>query len=226
MTAPIASGWSESPGGSCTHCKAPPLHGARRFRPFAAPRSNRGSRPEAILRVLQRDGSSLTPKQSLACARRLYWRSADIRPASARPIRRRKIRDASVSRNRATTRLRPGIYDFPARVTGQRVGLGWGRPDVTAICGRIEWSRRSRSAQLSTSLTVGRPRAAPLLWAANQVSKSSTILARKSPPPTPVPMLAMSALTKLGSRRSGMTKTLPSSMRSPASSRPQTREPF
>ena len=25
MTAPIASGWSESPGGPCTHWKAPPL---------------------------------------------------------------------------------------------------------------------------------------------------------------------------------------------------------
>src|SRR5215472_1495714 len=30
MTAPIASGWSESPGGPRTHCKAPPFHGARR----------------------------------------------------------------------------------------------------------------------------------------------------------------------------------------------------
>src|SRR5215831_5693701 len=27
MTAPIASGWSESPGGACTHWKAPPCHG-------------------------------------------------------------------------------------------------------------------------------------------------------------------------------------------------------
>src|SRR6476659_8322255 len=35
MTAPIASGWSESPGGACTHWKAPPLHGARRFRTSA-----------------------------------------------------------------------------------------------------------------------------------------------------------------------------------------------
>jgi hypothetical protein len=31
MTAPIASGWSESPGGPCTHWKAPPFHGARRI---------------------------------------------------------------------------------------------------------------------------------------------------------------------------------------------------
>src|SRR5215469_16395461 len=38
MTAPIASGWSESPGGPCTHWKAPPFHGARRNRPFQ-PRS-------------------------------------------------------------------------------------------------------------------------------------------------------------------------------------------
>src|ERR1700739_4492050 len=32
MTAPIASGWSESPGGACTHWKAPPWHGAHPFR--------------------------------------------------------------------------------------------------------------------------------------------------------------------------------------------------
>src|SRR5215510_8316709 len=35
MTAPIASGWSESPGGACTHWKAPPCHGAPPFLPFA-----------------------------------------------------------------------------------------------------------------------------------------------------------------------------------------------
>ncbi|SBT03362.1 hypothetical protein PROAA_1040004 [Candidatus Propionivibrio aalborgensis] len=29
MTAPVASGWSISPGGVFTHWKAPPLHGAR-----------------------------------------------------------------------------------------------------------------------------------------------------------------------------------------------------
>src|SRR6478736_6260073 len=29
MPAPVASGWSESPGGACTHWKAPPCHGAR-----------------------------------------------------------------------------------------------------------------------------------------------------------------------------------------------------
>src|SRR3974390_362356 len=34
MTAPIASGWSESPGGPRTHWKAPPFHGARRLRSF------------------------------------------------------------------------------------------------------------------------------------------------------------------------------------------------
>src|SRR6516225_5873827 len=31
MTAPIASGGSESPGGPCTHWKAPPCHGAHQF---------------------------------------------------------------------------------------------------------------------------------------------------------------------------------------------------
>src|SRR5690242_9613733 len=38
MTAPIASGWSESPGGACTHWKAPPCHGAPPQPSFAAPR--------------------------------------------------------------------------------------------------------------------------------------------------------------------------------------------
>src|SRR3954451_4672187 len=46
MTAPIASGWSKSPGGACTHWKAPPLHGARRSRPFAAATA-KGFRPKA-----------------------------------------------------------------------------------------------------------------------------------------------------------------------------------
>ena len=31
MTAPVASGWSDWPGGAFTHWKAPPLHGARRL---------------------------------------------------------------------------------------------------------------------------------------------------------------------------------------------------
>src|SRR5215813_9249208 len=28
MTAPVASGWSDSPGGPCTHWRVPPFHGA------------------------------------------------------------------------------------------------------------------------------------------------------------------------------------------------------
>src|SRR5262249_5591108 len=36
MPAPVAFGCSESPGGACTHWKAPPFHGARRHRPFAS----------------------------------------------------------------------------------------------------------------------------------------------------------------------------------------------
>jgi hypothetical protein len=35
MTAPIASGWSESPGGTCTHWKAPPCHGAHPLQSLA-----------------------------------------------------------------------------------------------------------------------------------------------------------------------------------------------
>src|SRR6266481_2217842 len=36
MPAPVASGWSESPGGPRTHWKAPPCHGAPPFQPLAA----------------------------------------------------------------------------------------------------------------------------------------------------------------------------------------------
>ena len=36
MPAPVASGWSESPGGACTHWKAPPYHGAHPKRSLAA----------------------------------------------------------------------------------------------------------------------------------------------------------------------------------------------
>jgi hypothetical protein len=35
MPAPVASGGSESPGGPCTHWKAPPCHGARGEPTFA-----------------------------------------------------------------------------------------------------------------------------------------------------------------------------------------------
>jgi len=36
LTAPVASGWSESPGGACTHWKTPPYHGARPKRTFTS----------------------------------------------------------------------------------------------------------------------------------------------------------------------------------------------
>src|ERR1700732_3549731 len=46
MTAPIASGWSESPGGPCTHWKAPPCHGAPPLPPL------RGSWARPFLKLL------------------------------------------------------------------------------------------------------------------------------------------------------------------------------
>jgi len=39
MTAPVASGWSISPGGAYTHKKAPPLHGAHPKRSYDFPES-------------------------------------------------------------------------------------------------------------------------------------------------------------------------------------------
>jgi len=41
MPAPVASGWSESPGGACTHWKAPPCHGAHPKQTLAVGDSNR-----------------------------------------------------------------------------------------------------------------------------------------------------------------------------------------
>src|SRR3954469_8975575 len=37
MTAPVASGWSGLPGGTYTHWKAPPFHGAHPFRTLWRP---------------------------------------------------------------------------------------------------------------------------------------------------------------------------------------------
>src|SRR6516165_11790785 len=34
IAAPVASGWSGLPGGTCTHWKAPPCHGVRQLRSF------------------------------------------------------------------------------------------------------------------------------------------------------------------------------------------------
>ena len=48
MTAPIASGWSESPGGTYTHWKAPPCHGAH---------------PSRTLDPSSREGLELVPCQ-------------------------------------------------------------------------------------------------------------------------------------------------------------------
>jgi hypothetical protein len=47
MTAPVASGWSDWPGGAFTHWKAPPLHGARRLRTFSL-------RPECLFAGVKR----------------------------------------------------------------------------------------------------------------------------------------------------------------------------
>src|ERR1700726_1896869 len=45
MPAPVASGWSESPGGACTRWKAPPCHGAHPKGSFAPGDPKNGSCP-------------------------------------------------------------------------------------------------------------------------------------------------------------------------------------
>src|SRR3954468_17303142 len=113
MTAPIASGWSESPGGACTHWKAPPLHGARRRRPLSNARSirglcgrdvpmeRRGGDTEA-LRDLNDGDVGISP-QRIAAARKLQ-----------RLAQRWSIRD----------RARQSLgEDLPASCLGKRVPL-------------------------------------------------------------------------------------------------------
>src|SRR5689334_4308365 len=56
MTAPIASGWSESPGGACTHWKAPPCHGAPPQHPFD--RGGETGDPWPLLTQFQTGGMS------------------------------------------------------------------------------------------------------------------------------------------------------------------------
>ena len=47
MTAPVASGWSDWPGGAFTHWKAPPLHGARREQEYQPFQTNTALTPKA-----------------------------------------------------------------------------------------------------------------------------------------------------------------------------------
>jgi hypothetical protein len=49
MSAPVASGWSESPGGACTHWKAPPCHGARGLPTFTDPVANDQVAPITVI---------------------------------------------------------------------------------------------------------------------------------------------------------------------------------
>ena len=78
MTAPVASGWSVSPGGTCTHWKAPPSHGAHVKRTLEIPvtlsengKSKRVSTQEALMlrlreKALKGDARALEALLSLA----------------------------------------------------------------------------------------------------------------------------------------------------------------
>src|SRR5712675_2563148 len=54
MPAPVASGWSESAGGACTHWKAPPCHGAHPQPSFRTPLADGGGRRKAAIQVSPR----------------------------------------------------------------------------------------------------------------------------------------------------------------------------
>src|SRR5271154_2716872 len=47
MTAPVASGWSDLPGGIYTHWKTPPFHGARQVRTLALHKRSAAPAPAA-----------------------------------------------------------------------------------------------------------------------------------------------------------------------------------
>ena len=87
MPAPVASGWSESPGGACTHWKAPPCHGAHPFETFMTDTVGDGARPHraAIDPRPRRRGDRVRQPNSrfggCAVTRRRF-------PVGARPTRR------------------------------------------------------------------------------------------------------------------------------------------
>src|ERR1700746_2388409 len=64
MTAPIASGWSESPGGACTHWKAPPCPGAHPARTSAGERWCRCRRfpADRLMKHMGRDAIALASR--------------------------------------------------------------------------------------------------------------------------------------------------------------------
>src|SRR5947209_11158612 len=75
MTAPIASGRSESPGGPCTHWKAPPFHGARRKRPFVSSNGAdvaRAATAEMRVRHVSLSADAITPSEQ-SIARSLFF---------------------------------------------------------------------------------------------------------------------------------------------------------
>src|SRR5262249_12163130 len=69
MTAPIASGGSESPGGACTHWKAPPCHGARGKETFVKARVNGEVAPQPIVRRTRGAGGAPAESGHLAALR-------------------------------------------------------------------------------------------------------------------------------------------------------------
>jgi tetratricopeptide (TPR) repeat protein len=77
MTAPIASGWSGSPGGACTHWKAPPCHGAHPKAVDAA------AWLSVALTVRVTDELSTDPNADLKRAERLAEQALAASPDSA-----------------------------------------------------------------------------------------------------------------------------------------------
>jgi hypothetical protein len=117
MPARVASGWSESPGGACTHWKAPPSHGAPpnpTFRPRRRPPAEVPISTALLVRLLslprdvsvatqpaarsQKDASTwqrvarrhltdLIAAGEACASRRAGWRAADLLEAWARYCR-------------------------------------------------------------------------------------------------------------------------------------------
>src|SRR5205814_6933311 len=126
MTAPIASGWSESPGGPRTHWKAPPFHRARRFQPFARPRSNRVVRPTAAVGSVPRRQTSSVRR----CRRKNTGAAKLFTPEDERRARRGdrwwpKVTVACRPRERICPEALGLRRHNPRCGTLNSVGVGW-----------------------------------------------------------------------------------------------------
>jgi hypothetical protein len=125
MPAPAASGWSESPGGPCTHWKAPPCHGAHPKQSSRLSPSGSGDAATAHLQSLR--------SEVLCCLRNgRYQSSAPIVTPAIRSNTLMMAEPSSLLRPAATT---PYVELTEERQPARQVGVGEPHPNRCAsIC--------------------------------------------------------------------------------------------